>query len=100
MPSMRDQDGGGQFGGELEQRGGTGLAWGHAELADAFGELVGADGAAGLSAGEQPVRGSLVVDDRVASSGGNELAEDPGEWFGEQEGSRPSLSRTRSSLSV
>jgi hypothetical protein len=48
------QDGGGQVGGELEQRGGAGLAGSDAELAQAFGELEGADRLAGLPAGEQP----------------------------------------------
>jgi len=37
------QDGGGQVGGELEQRGEAGLAGADAELAQAFGELEGAD---------------------------------------------------------
>jgi hypothetical protein len=45
-------DGGGQVGGELEQRGGSGLPGADAELAQAFGELVGADGLPGLAAGE------------------------------------------------
>jgi hypothetical protein len=48
------QDGGGEFGGELEQRGRAGLAWPDPEEAEPLAESVGADGAAGLSSGEQP----------------------------------------------
>jgi hypothetical protein len=45
------KDGGGQVGGELEQRRGASLAGVDAELAQAFGELEGADRLAGLAAG-------------------------------------------------
>ena len=56
------QDGGGQVGGELEQRGGASLAGSDAELAQSFAEPEGADGPAGLSAGEQPSGGSVVAE--------------------------------------
>ena len=57
-----------------------------AELAEAFGELVGADGAAGLPAGEQPGRGSLVADGGVAAAGGDELPDQAGEGLGKHDG--------------
>src|SRR5260370_25360275 len=59
------QDGGGEFGGELEQCRRAGLPGPQAELAEPFAEPVGADRAAGLPAGEQPARGALVAADRV-----------------------------------
>jgi hypothetical protein len=48
------QDGGGELGGELGQRRRAGLPGPQAELAEPLAEPVGADGAAGLAAGEQP----------------------------------------------
>ena len=48
------QDGGGEFGGELEQRGRASLAGVDPDEAESFAESVGADGATGLSTGEQP----------------------------------------------
>src|SRR5260370_40789285 len=48
---------GGQFGGELEQRGGACLAGLDAEVFEALPEVGRADRAAGLAAGEQPGRG-------------------------------------------
>jgi hypothetical protein len=41
------EDGGGQFGGELEQCGGSGLAGAYAVAAKSFAELLAADGAPG-----------------------------------------------------
>ena len=55
----------------LEQRGRAGLAGVESELAEPFGELVGADRAAGLSAGEQPAGGSLVAEGGVSAAGGD-----------------------------
>ena len=83
---MRARSGGGEFGGELEQRGGAGLAGAEAELAEPFGELVGADRSAGTSAGEQPWRGSLVAEGGVAAAGGDELEDEVGERFGQDDG--------------
>ena len=48
------EHGGGEFGGEAGQCGGAALSGAQAELAKAFGELVGADRLAGAAAGEQP----------------------------------------------
>jgi hypothetical protein len=48
------EKGGGQFGGELEQRGGACLAGLDAEVLKPLAEVIGADRAAGLPAGEQP----------------------------------------------
>ena len=45
------EDGGGQVGGELEQRGGAGLTGADTQLAEPLGELLGADGPAGLASG-------------------------------------------------
>ena len=68
------EDGGGQVGGELEQGGGAGSAGVDAELAEPFGHAEGADGAAGLTAGEQPGRGSRIADGGVAVPGCDDLA--------------------------
>jgi hypothetical protein len=64
---------GGQVGGELKQRGGTGLPGVDAELAEPLGELAGADRASWLSAGEQPRGGFLAADGGMAVPGGDEL---------------------------
>src|SRR6516225_6233816 len=63
------QDGGGQVGGELEQRCGAGLPGADAELAESFTHAEGADGPPGLAAGEQPGRGALVADGGVPAAG-------------------------------
>ena len=95
------EDGGGEFGGELEQRGGAGLAGSDAELAEAFAEPVGADRAAGLPAGEQPCgrcRGRRVAawPRRVATRWRTRAARGSGSTTG----SRPSRSRTSSLAGV
>src|SRR5207247_4325356 len=74
---------GGQVGGELEQRGGAGLAGADTQLAEPPGELVGADGPAGLAAGEQPGRGALVADGCVSPAGRGKLQDQGVEWLGE-----------------
>ncbi len=56
------------------------------ELAESFGQLVGADRAAGLPAGEQPWGGSLVADGGVAAAGGDEVKDEAGQRFGEHDG--------------
>jgi len=48
------QDGGGELGGELEQRGRSGLGGADTEQAKAFAESVSADGSARLSARKEP----------------------------------------------
>src|ERR1035441_8635461 len=80
------EDGGGQVGGELEQCGRARLAGVDADLAQAFGELEGADRLAGLAAGEQPGRGALVADGSVAVAGRDELQYQGVQWCGEQYG--------------
>jgi hypothetical protein len=62
------QDGGGQVGGELEQRGRACLAGADTELAQAFGELEGADRLAWVAAGEQPRRAALVAEGGSAAT--------------------------------
>ena len=79
------QDRGGQDGGELEQGGGAGPARVDAELAQAFGHAGGADGAAGLAAGEQPGRGVLAADGCVTPAGRGELQDQGAERLGEQD---------------
>ena len=48
------QDGGGEFGGEVEQCGGAGWAGVDADLVEALGQAVGTDRMAWASSGEQP----------------------------------------------
>ena len=55
-------------------------------LAESFGESEGADGPAGLAAGEQPGRGAWVADGGVAAAGGDEVADEAGEGFGQHDG--------------
>ena len=79
------EDGGGQFGGELEQGGGAGwLAW-IPSWCSRSADPVGAEGLPGLAAGEQPWRVVVAADGGVAASGGDEFADESGEWFGEQD---------------
>jgi hypothetical protein len=80
------EHGGGQFGGELEQGGRASPAGVDAEAAEPFGELLGADRASGLAAGEQPRRGALVADGRVAPSGGGQPQDQRVYWPGQGEG--------------
>jgi hypothetical protein len=90
LPGDRDADHpgehrGGQVGGELEQRGGTGLTGADAEVAKTFGQTEGADGASGLTAGEQPARGALVTQGGVTAAGGDELEDEAGERLGQHD---------------
>ncbi|GAA2073231.1 hypothetical protein [Actinomadura alba] len=62
-----------------------------AELAEPFGHAEGADGTAGLAAGEQPGRGSLVADDGVAMPGCDDLHGQGIERFGEHDGFVPQV---------
>ncbi len=77
---------GGQFGGELEQCGGAGLTGEDAELAETFGHAEGADGPAGLAAGEQPGRGPGVADGGVALPDGGDLPCQRVERLGQDDG--------------
>src|SRR5664280_606633 len=67
------EQGCGKFGGELEHCRRAGLAGAQSELSEAFAELVGAERTAGLPAGEQPRRGSLVAECAVSVAGRDEL---------------------------
>ena len=80
------EQGGGQFGGELEQGRGTGLSGTDPEVAEPFGELVGADGPAGFASGKQPSGGALIAETGVSSTGGDEVKDEAGEGFGELDG--------------
>ena len=79
------EDGGGQVGAELEQRGGAGLARVDAEQAQASGHAAEAEGMAGLAAGKQPWRVSLAADDGVPAAGRGELGDQGSEWLGEDD---------------
>jgi hypothetical protein len=61
------------------------LSWAEPELAEPFGEVVGADGAAGLATGEQPAGGARVADGGVAAAGGGK-EDEAGEGFGQHDG--------------
>jgi len=78
------EDGGGQLGGE-EQCRGAGLPGADAELAESLGEPEGADRAAGLAAGEQPGRGALVTDYRLAAAARDDLKDELGEGLGQHD---------------
>ncbi len=77
--------GGGQVGGELEQCRRAGSPGADAELAQALGQLAGADGPSGLAAGEQPGRGALVADGGVAATGGGDLQDQGVKWLGKDD---------------
>src|SRR5712691_5999631 len=80
------EDGGGEFGGELEQGGGAGWAGADADLAEAFAEPAGADRLAGASAGQQPWGGALVSGGGVAVAGGGQVKDEAGERLGQHDG--------------
>ena len=82
------QDGGGEFGGELEQCGGPGFARSQAEVAEPFAEPVGADGPAGLTSGEQPARCAPVAEHGVAFPVCGQFAGERGERLGKLDGYR------------
>src|SRR6266568_952129 len=96
------EDGGGEFGGELEQGGGAGWAGADADLAEAFVEPVGADRLAGASAGQQPWGGALVSGSGVALAGGGQVKDETGERFGEYDGfpAEPQVYFTAAGLDV
>ena len=73
------EHGGGQFGGQAEQRCRSILSGAEPELAQSFAEVGGADGPVGPSAGKQPAGGSWVAEAGVAVAGGDELACERGE---------------------
>jgi len=85
MPSIRARIATGQFSGQVEQRGGAGLCGVEVEVAQAFGELEGADGLARLAAGEQPWPGSWGADDGVSAAGACQVADEVGEWLGKDD---------------
>src|SRR5262249_3520874 len=80
------EHGGGKFGGEAEQCGGAALGGAQSELAQAFGELGGADRLGGAATGEQPGGGSPVAERGVAAASGEEAGDQAGEWFGQYYG--------------
>ncbi|GGU11259.1 hypothetical protein GCM10010177_82460 [Actinomadura citrea] len=86
MPSHPGEHRGGQFGGELEQGGGASSASVDAELAESFGHAKGADGLAGLPAGEQPEGSSRVADGGVPVPGRGDLPGQNVEGVGKHNG--------------
>ena len=79
------EDGGGDLGGELEQRGAAGLVRADAEPIQSEFEPLGADGAAGLAAGEQPARRSGGTDGGVALALGDDGAGELVDGFGQSD---------------
>ena len=80
------QDGGRDLGGELEQGGGAGWPGLDADLLEALGEAVGADGLAWAPAGQQPGRGAVVADGGVALAVGDQVPCQVVDRLGEQDG--------------
>jgi hypothetical protein len=76
------EDRGGEFGGEDEQCGGSGLTGVQADVLQAHPESVVADGLAGASAGEQPGCGVGAADGGVTLAGGDEVTDEAGHGFG------------------
>src|SRR5512135_158027 len=64
------EQGGGEFGSELEQGGGAGWSGADADLAEAFADPVGADRLSRTPAGQQPRGGALVSGGGVTPAGG------------------------------
>lgn len=89
----------GQVGGELEQCGRTGLPGADAELAEAFGELVGADRVSWLPAGKQPWGGFLAAVGGMAVPGGGDLQGQGVERLGEDD-RRKGLPQPRRAITV
>ena len=86
MPSIRARRAAGRSAASWNSAAERTCAGAEAELAEPFGELEGADGAAGLSAGEQPGRGALVADGCVSVAGGGELKGQGVQRLGEDDG--------------
>ena len=80
------EDGGGQVGGELEQRGGAVSGGLESELAESLGECVRADRAPGLPAGEQPWRGAGVADGGFSATVRHDREGKRGNGFGQHDG--------------
>ena len=80
------EDGGGQVGGELEQRGGAVSGGLESELAESLGECVRADRAPGLPAGEQPWRGTGVADGGFSATVRHDREGKRGNGFGQHDG--------------
>jgi hypothetical protein len=80
------EDGGGDLGGELEQGCGAGRPGLDADLVEALGEAVGADGLAGAPTRQQPGRGAVVADGGMALAGGDQVPCQVVERLGEQDG--------------
>lgn len=96
------QEGGGKFGGELEQRGGACLAGLDAEGFEALSEVGGVDRAAGLAAGKQPGRGCCGSGGGVSAFAVQDAAGEVGDGLGQGDGrgadTRTSTDGCRSSL--
>ena len=80
------EDGGGQVGGELEQRGGAVSGGLESELAESLGECVRADRAPGLPAGGQPWRGTEVADGGFSATVRRDREGKRGNGFGQHDG--------------
>jgi hypothetical protein len=87
------EQGGGEFGGELEQGGGACLAGLDAEVFDAFAEVSGADRAAGSASGKQPGRGVGGAGGAVSAFAVQRLPGEVGDELGKGDGCRPDSPR-------
>ena len=79
------EDRGGQFGGEGEQRGGSVLPGLQADLLEALAEPVVGEGQSGAAAGEQPRHVVRGADPGLAAAGRDEVADQAGQWLGEDD---------------
>ncbi|MFI0501993.1 hypothetical protein ACH3WN_03900 [Streptomyces albogriseolus] len=77
---------GGDFGGELEERGAAGLVGPDPEPVEALCQLCGADGPSGPAAGEEPWRRHQGADGRVALAVRGDCAGQRGDGLGQLDG--------------
>lgn len=80
------EDGGGDLGGELEERGAAGLAGTDAEVGEPLGQARGADRPSGLASGEEPGRWLRGSDGGVAFAVRRDSAGERGDRLGQLDG--------------
>jgi len=80
------EQGGGEFGGETEQRGRASLARRDPQFAETVREVGSAEGPAGPSAGEAPLGRSLVAEGGVSGAGCDQLSDEGGQRLGKDDG--------------
>ena len=80
------EQGGGEFGGEAEQRGRASLSRRDPQFAETVREVGSAEGSAGPSAGEEPLGRSLVPEGGVSGAGDDQLPDEGGQRLGKDDG--------------